>query len=382
MIINSTDGTLPEPIGPVLYLAFELSQKEWKLGFTVGFGQDPRIRDIPARDIKSLQKEIRMAKARFKLPDTTGVISCYEAGRDGFWLHRCITSLGLLNLVVDSSSIEVQRRARRNKTDNLDVRKLLTMLMRYHYGEYKVWSVVKVPSVAIEDYRQLNRELIALKKERTRHINRIKGLLAAQGKTIAVNSSFEANLAKLRLWDGRSLSPYMRQRLEREYQRMQQIEAQVKEIDDLRRDILRTSQDPAIEQVRHLMKLKGIGINSAWLFVMEFFAWREFRNRREVGALAGLTPTHNQSGETSRDRGISKAGNRFVRGMVVEIAWGWVYHQPNAKSSQWFLDRYANASKRMRRIGIVAVARRLLIDLWRYLETGEIPKGAVLKNPS
>lgn len=379
---NLTAGTLPEPIGPVLYLAFELSEKNWKLGFTVGFGQSPRVRDIPARDIKSLQKEIRMAKDCFKLADTTRVISCYEAGRDGFWLHRCITSLGILNLVVDSSSIEVKRRSRRNKTDNLDVRKLLTMLIRYHHGEYKVWSVVKVPSLSIEDFRQLNRELIALKKERTQHINRIKGLLAAQGKTMAVNSSFEENLAKLRLWDGRQLSPYMQSRLKREHHRIQLIEEQVKHIDDLRHTLLRTAQDPALEQVRHLMKLKGIGINSAWLFVMEFFAWREFRNRREVGALAGLTPTHNQSGETSHDRGISKAGNRFVRSMVIEIAWGWIYHQPNAKSSQWFRDHYANASKRLRRIGIVAVARRLLIDLWRYLETGEIPEGAVLLNPS
>ena len=379
---NSMERTLPEPIGPVLYLAFELSEKQWKLGFTVGLGQSPRVRDIPARDIKNLQKEIKMAKARFKLPDTTVVISCYEAGRDGFWLHRCITSLGIFNLVVDSSSIEVQRRARRNKTDNLDVRKLLTMLIRYHYGEYKVWSVVKIPSVAIEDYRQLNRELIALKKERTQHINRIKGLLAAQGKKIAVNSSFQANLAKLRLWDGRPLSPYMHQRLEREYQRIQLIEAQVKEIDDMRRTLLRTSQDPEIEQVRHLMKLKGIGINSAWLFVMEFFAWRNFRNRREVGALAGLTPTHNQSGETSHDRGISKAGNRFVRAMVIEIAWGWVRYQPNARSSLWFQANYAKKSKRYRRIGIVAVARRLLIDLWRFHETGELPEGAVLMTPS
>ena len=382
MISNSTERTLPEPIGPVLYLDFELSQNEWKLGFTVGYGQSPRVRDIPARNIKSLQKEIRIAKDRFKLPDTTEVISCYEAGRDGFWLHRCITSLGILNLVVDSSSIEVKRRARQNKTDNLDVRKLLTMLIRYHHGEYKVWSVVKIPSEAIEDYRQLNRELIALKKERTQHINRIKGLLATQGKTMAVNSSFEANLEKLRLWNGRPLSPYMHQRLKREYQRIQLIQAHTKEIDDLRRDILRTSQDPAIEQVRHLMKLKGIGINSAWLFVMEFFAWREFRNRREVGALAGLTPTHNQSGETSRDRGISKAGNKFVRGMIVEIAWGWVHYQPKPKSSRWFQAKYANASKRLRRIGIVAVARRLLVALWRFHETGEIPKGAVLKNPS
>ena len=174
----------------------------------------------------------------------------------------------------------------------------------------------------------------------------------------------------------------MHQRLKREYQRIQLIQAHTKEIDDLRRDILRTSQDPAIEQVRHLMKLKGIGINSAWLFVMEFFAWREFRNRREVGALAGLTPTHNQSGDSSRDQGISKAGNRFVRGIVIEIAWGWLYYQLNAKNSRWYQERFACKSKRVRRIGIVALARRLLIDLWRYLETGEIPEGAVLLNTS
>ena len=260
---NLTVGTLPKPIGPVLYLAFELSEKNWKLGFTVGLAQSARLRDIPVRDIKNLQKEIQLAKKRFHLPETTMVISCYEAGRDGFWLHRCLISQGIMNLVVDSSSIEVNRRSRRNKTDKLDARKLLNMLIRYHHGENKVWSVVKVPSIAVEDYRQLHRELSSLKKERTQHINRIKGLLASQGKTLSVTSSFEDHLVTLRLWDGRPLSPYMRARLEREYQRIQLIEKQVKQIDDLRYTLLRTSQDPAIEQVRHLMKLKGIGINSA-----------------------------------------------------------------------------------------------------------------------
>lgn len=379
---NLTERTLPKPIGPVLYLAFELSQKEWKLGFTVGFAQSARLRNIPARNTKSLQKEMQLAKKRFHLPETTAVISCYEAGRDGFWLHRCVTSMGIMNLVVDSSSIEVNRRARRNKTDNLDVRKLLNMLIRYHNGEYKVWSVVKVPSLAIEDYRQLHRELNSLKKERTQHINRIKGLLASQGKIISVTSSFEDSLTKLRLWDGRQLTPYMRSRLEREYQRIQMLEEQVKQINDLRYTLLRDSQDPAIDQVRHLMKLKGIGINSAWLFVMEFFAWREFRNRREVGALAGLTPTHNQSGDSNHDQGISKAGNRFVRDIVIEIAWGWLRYQPNSKSSLWYQQRFGDEPKRIRRIGIVALARRLLIDLWRYLETGEIPEGAVYLNSS
>ena len=196
---RSTERTLPIPIGPVLYLAIELSQKNWKLGFTIGFGQSARLRNISARDIKSLQKEIQMAKKRFHLPETIAVISCYEAGRDGFWIHRCLTSLGIMNLVVDSSSIEVNRRARRNKTDKLDVEKLLNMLMRYHHGEDKVWSVVNIPGEDIEDYRQLHRERSALQKERTRLINRIKGLLATQGLILSVTPSFPDQLAKLRL---------------------------------------------------------------------------------------------------------------------------------------------------------------------------------------
>lgn len=377
---NLTKRTLPKPIGPVLYLALELSEKEWKLGFTVGFGQRPRLRNIPKRDIKALQREIHSAKKRFHLPGTTPVISCYEAGREGFWLHRCISSLGIHNLIVDSSSIEVNRRARRNKTDRLDAKKLVNMLIRYHNGEDKVWSVVRVPSSEIEDYRQLHRELTTLTKERTQHVNRIKGLLASQGAYLQVNSSFLMKLEEIRLWDGSKLSPLMHARLVREYQRILQVEEYIKDINDLRHSLLRTSQDPAILQVRHLMKLKGIGINSAWLFVMEFFAWRNFRNRREVGALAGLAPTHNQSGGSTHDRGISKAGNRYVRSIVVEIAWGWVRYQPNTKSSRWFQENYASGPKRIKRIGIVAVARRLLIDLWRYLETGVVPEGAVLKS--
>ncbi len=348
---NLTGRTLPKPTGPVLYLAFELSEKEWKLGFTVGLAQRARLRKMPARDLKSIQSEIHLAKKRFQLPDTTVVISCYEAGRDGFWLHRYLSSRGIVNLVVDSSSIEVNRRARRNKTDKLDVLKLLNMLIRYHHGEDKVWSVVKVPNIAIEDYRQLHRELNCLKKERTRHINRIKGLLVSQGVSLPVTASFREDLAEVRLWDGRRLPPYLYCRLEREYERIQLIQEQVQLIEQRRDILVHTSQEPEIEQVRHLMKLKGIGIHSAWLFVMEFFAWRDFRNRREVGALAGLTPTHNQSGDSSLSHGISKAGNRFIRDIVIEIAWGWVRYQPLTKTSLWFQQRFANGSKRHRRIG-------------------------------
>ena len=170
----------------------------------------------------------------------------------------------------------------------------------------------------------------------------------------------------------------LRDRLEREYQLMQYVAQRIRELEAQRREILRTSDQACIEQVRHLMRLRGIGINSAWLFVMEFFAWRNFRNRKEIGALSGLTPTPYQSGDSRREQGISKAGNRYIRSIVIEIAWGWLYHQPDSQLSRWYHERFGHLSSRQRRIGIVALARKLLIALWRYLETGTLPEGAVL----
>jgi transposase len=186
MTTETAQSTLQTLKQMVLYLAFELSQSQWKLGFTIGIGQNPRVRTITARDLDALQLEIRTACQRFGLPEYTPVLSCYEAGRDGFWLHRYLHIQGIANLVVDSASIEVNRRMKRAKTDRLDVGKLLTMLMRYHQGERKVWRVVKVPDVEAEDRRHLHRELAVLKVERTRHVNRIKGLLAGQGVSMPV----------------------------------------------------------------------------------------------------------------------------------------------------------------------------------------------------
>ena len=170
-VTDSTTAT-----APVLYLAFELGWTSWKLAFTIGSGQKPRLRSIAARDLNTLMVEIQNAKRRFGLPEETPVISCYEAGRDGFWLHRYLEHHGIENLVVDAASIEVNRRQRRAKSDNLDATKLVGMLIRWHLGEKKLWGVVRVPSVADEDRRQLHRELIALKAQRTEHTNRIKGL--------------------------------------------------------------------------------------------------------------------------------------------------------------------------------------------------------------
>jgi transposase len=361
-------------------MALELSSKEWKLGFTIGFGQAPRLRSLRGDDLVGLLREIHLAKARFDLPVDASVRSCYEAGRDGFWLHRYLAKQGIDNRVVDSSSIEVNRRARRAKTDRLDVGKLLSMLLRYHQGENKVWSVVHVPSVAVEDQRQLHRELQALKREKTHHINRLKGLLASQGVRLDVKADFLDQLEAMRLWDGSSLPAGLRGCLVREYERLLQVRDQIHQLEQQRKELLHTSTDPAVEQVRRLSQLRGIGINSAWLYVMEFFSWRAFRNRREVGSLSGLTPTPHQSGENAQERGISKAGNRPVRAMAIEIAWAWLRYQPQSELSRWYEKRFAHGSKRMRRIGIVALARKLLVALWQYLETGVPPQDAILLN--
>lgn len=379
MVSRTTRQGNDTTISSSLYLALELSNAEWKLGFTIGLGQAPRLRSLKARNLEGLKREIDLAKTRFGLAKEACVFSCYEAGRDGFWLDRYLMANGVNNKVVDSASIEVNRRFRRVKTDRLDVGKLLNMLVRYHQGEPKVWSVVHVPSVVEEDQRQLHRELMALKREQTHHINRIKGVLVSQGVVMEVKTDFLEELERVRLWDGSPISPGLQALLEREQKRMEVVRAQIHQIEDTRKEALRTSSDPAIEQVRRLLQLKGIGVNSAWVYVMEFFSWRALRNRRELGSLAGLTPTPYTSGESARERGISKAGNRPVRAMAIEIAWSWLRNQPDSQLSRWYRKRFAEGGSRVRRIGIVALARKLLIALWRYVEYGVLPEGAQLK---
>ena len=365
---------------PTLFLAFELGATEWKLGFSIGLGQKARRRSVPARDLGKLEGEIRAAKKRFKLGEAAPVVSCYEAGRDGFWLDRYLTKSGITNLVVDSSSIEVNRKARRAKTDRLDVQKLLTMLIRYEYGERKVWSVARVPSPEEEDGRQLHRELRTLNKEKTRTTNRIKGLLASQGIRLEDRLDLsEARLDSIRLWDGSGLRSGLKDRLGREWEHVLFLKRQIGTLEAERRRALQQPNSADMKKVRQLALLRGIGPHSGWVLVREFFGWRNFKNRREVGSLAGLTPTPYQSGETNRELGISKAGNRYVRGIAIELAWSWLHHQPDSKLSRWYLKRFALAGKRARKVGIVALARRLLIDLWEFLEAGVLPEGAKMK---
>ena len=362
-----------------LYLAFELGDSDWKLAFTIGMGQKPRLRCMPARDLPRLHQEIAKAKKRFGLPDDAPLHSCYEAGRDGFWLHRHLVAQGIDNSVVDSASIEVNRRQRRTKTDRLDAGKLLNLLLRYHGGERKVWSVVRVPSVTDEDARQLHRELEALKDERTSHINRIKGLLASQGLACPeVNPAFADWLTQARLWDGSALAPELQRRLLRELDRWQLLNQQIRELEADKRRRIRSDDTPHVDKVRALLNLWGIGLSGAWLMVYELFAWRRFENRKQVGACVGLTPTPYQSGDSRREQGISKAGNRRMRRMLTELAWCWLRWQPDSALSRWYMRRFGTGRGRSRKLGIVALARKLLIALWRYVEHGELPQGARL----
>ncbi len=363
----------------VLAMSLELGASEWKMAFSPGLGQPPRHRRVEAGDLEELKKEIAAAKARFGLAADVPVVSCYEAGRDGFWIHRALTQLGVKNYVVDSAAIEVNRRSRRAKTDRLDAAKLVTMLLRYVSGETRVWKEVRVPSAEEEDRRHLHRELKTLKQARTAVTNRIKGLLATVGVRQAEIPELPRVLERLRLWNGEKLPKWLKARVERDWQEREQMQQRIAALEKQRGELLRSATDVGSVCARQLYQLRGLGVNASWLYALEFFAWREFRNRRQVGGLAGLAPTPYQSGADRREQGICKAGNRWMRSLAIEIAWGWLRYQPDSELSRWYQERYGHGSTRLRKIGIVALARKLLIELWKYLKTGTPPAGAVLK---
>jgi transposase len=307
---------------PTLFLAFELGVNTWKLACTTGPAQRHRERSVPACDIATVWEEIARAKQRFGVPEAARVVSCYEARRDGFWLHRALVAQGVAKVVVESSSLEVKRHYRRAKNDPLDVYKLLTMLMRHAAGERKVWSVVHVPSVDEEDRRQLHQELLTAKRDRTRVINRLKGLLRSQGLTMPRHGDFPTQLAHLRRCYGSPVPPGLRQRLVREGEQLAGLLHQVAQLEADRQERLRSTEDTAMAQVRQPLTLKGIGSNSAWVFVMEFFGWRAFRSGKEVGALSGLPSTPHASGAIAYALGIAKAGNRHIRALAIEkVVW-------------------------------------------------------------
>jgi transposase len=380
MTSEATLKTEANVAGQVLYMTFELSQRTWKVLFATTAG-GRRERSVSARDLGKLFEEIAAAKRRFGLPPHARVISCYEAGRDGFWLDRALRANGIENLVVDSASIEVPRRARRRKTDRLDVGKLMALLRRWADGERKAWSVVRVPSPEAEDVRQLSRAIERLKAERGRHRTRIQALLATQGLRLERigGRGWAERVAGLRTWEDRPLGRWLQSDLVLEGARLAQVEEQLAALKAERDTLVATSDAPVAVKARRLAALGAIAAESSFVFATELFGWRTFANRRELAGAVGLTGTPWRTGNTVRDQGVSKAGNRRMRTTLVEIAWCWLRYQPMSALSRWWQSRFATVSGRTRKAAIVALARKLLVALWRYLEHGLVPDGAVLK---
>ena len=366
-------------------IAIELSKKSWIVAVNTPLSDKISRHTLKACDGKELLdlcERIRTRAAR-ETKKRVEIVSCYEAGYDGFWLHRLLEAHGIRNYVIDPASLQVDRRARRAKSDGIDVEKLLRSLMAYLRGEPKVWSVVRVPSVAEEDDRRLHRERGRLINERIQHVNRIKGLLAIHGiyNYQPLRRDRMQQLERLRTADGRTLSLRLKAEILRELQRLELAIAMIKTIEAERDAIASTkteTEHTSAKKIQDLAKIKSIGPEFATTLVGEVFH-RSFDNRKQLGSYVGLTPAHFQSGPMCRDQGISKAGNAKARTAMIELAWMWLRHQPDSPLSVWFRNRVGKLKGRIRRITIVAVARKLLIALWRYLETGLVPKGAILK---
>lgn len=362
---------------PTLYVAFELGKKEWKLALTSGFGSEILIRTIVSGNLKSVARVVLEARRRFGLAESAVVVSCYEAGRDGFWIHRALVTQGIRNRVVDSASIEVNRRARRTKTDRIDARKLVMMLVRVCSGERDVWSEVRVPTLEAEAARHRSRERTTLLHERTRLRNQIGSWLQTWGCEVSARRRRTAEWwGQARDWQGTALPPTVQARIARTETRLAVVAEQIEAIETAQRAATRGAA--ADSPMGRLARLKGVGVTSATVLLEEGLVWREFRNRRQIGGLLGFAPVHFQSGEAARDQGISRAGNARLQSVTIQLAWGWLHWQPQSALARWFHAHFG-ARRRARRIGIVAVARKLLIALWRYATTGLVPDGAVLK---
>ena len=365
-----------------VYVAFELSKVKWKLGIVLPGSEKMSRYTIAGGDLAALTARLTAARTKAaRTGESVRIVSCYEAGFDGHWLHRWLTEQGIVNHEIDPASIEVNRRARRAKTDRIDLEQLMRALLAYRRGEPRVCSVVHVPTVEDEDRKRRNRERGRLLKERTAHTNRIKGLLHAQGirDAMPLKPGFVATLDGLRTGDGRPLSPRFQAEIVREHQRLMLVSKQLAALEaDSRAEQRAAAPGSAEAKTVQLAQLKGIGPVGGQGLVNEVF-YRSFDNRRQLGSYFGLTGMPYDSGERRRDQGISKAGNHRARELAIELAWLWVTHQPDSELSRWFRERVRDIKGRIRRIAIVALARKLMVALWRYLETGVVPTGAVLR---
>jgi transposase len=378
--LDRTDTPTTDEYATV-YVAFELSKAKWKLGIMLPGAHQISRYTIDGNDLAALSARLSAARAKAERSGKpVRIVSCYEAGYDGHWLHRWLMDQGVTNYELDPSSIAVNRRARRAKTDRIDLEQLMRVLLAYLRGETRVCGVVRVPTVEQEDRRNLSRERDRLFKERTSHTNRIKSLLHAQGIRDAepFRPGFLAWLETVRTGDGRPLAPFLKREIVREHARLLFLNQQIKELAaQCKAELGKAAPASPEARILQLIDLKGLGWISAQQLVHEVF-YRAFANRRQVGSYFGLTGTPYDSGASRRDQGISKAGNWRGRKLAIQLTWLWLRHQPGSDLSRWFHERVGDLKGRVKRIAIVALARKLMVALWRYLETGVVPNGAVL----
>jgi len=366
-----------------IFVAIELSQKDWLV--TLHSPDKDRMSHYKVEvgdgaGLLALLERVRERAGR-KLGALPGVKSCYEAGYDGYWLHRFLQANGIENYVFDPGSIAVEQRSRRTKTDRIDGEQLVRTLRSHCRGEPRVVRIVHVPSAGQEDARRATRERDRLIKERTGHTNRIKSLLRLLGMAVGnpLRRDWLTWLARQRDWQGRPVPPQILAEIEREHARPMLLREQLSKLEKSRTEVAPTpelAETARREEV--LCRLRSLGPAFTGTFTYEVF-YKDFTNRRQVGSYVGLAPSPWRSGGTNREQGISKAGNPRARHKAIELAWLWVRHQPESALTLWFRERTAKASKRVKRIAIVALARKLMVALWRFVTTGLVPTGARLK---
>ena len=378
----STIGTPTAGHCGTIFVAIELSQKTWLVTLHSPDRERMSRHKLDGGDHAELLALIERIRARVaeKLGSVPRVVSCYEAGYDGFWLHRLLEAARITNFVFDAASIAVEQRARRAKTDRIDGELLLRTLMAHLRGEPRVVRIVRVPSVEAEDARRASRERDRLVKEQTAHTNRIKGLLRLLGMAVGNprRRDWLTWLERQRDWQGQPPPPHLLAEAKREHARLILVRDQLMALEEAQAAQTLPVPAPVAERRDLLLRLKALGPAFTATLVSELF-YKDFRNRREVASYCGLTPSPWKSGGIDREQGISKAGNRRARHKAIELAWLWLRHQRDSALSRWFRARTANAGKRAKRIAIVALARKLIVALWRYLSSGLIPEQATMK---
>jgi transposase len=366
-----------------IFVALELSQRSWLV--TMHSPDKDRFsrHKLEGGDDVGLLALIERVRGRVAqaLGSAASVVSCYEAGYDGFWLHRRLVGAGITNFVFDPASIAVDQRARRAKTDRIDGELLLRTLMSHWRGEPRVVRIVQVPTPEQEDARRMTRERERLIKEQTAHTNRIKALLRLEGLAAGNprRRDWMTRLKAQRDRNGDPVRPHLMAELTREHTRLMLVGEQLRELSQASEET--PVSDGAAEMARRsavLQRLKGVGPVFAATLTNEVF-YKDFHNRREVAGYCGLAPSPWRSGGTNREQGISKAGNPRARHKAIELAWLWLEHQPESALARWFRERTAQGKGRIKRIAIVALARKLIVALWRFLTTGLVPEQAVLK---